>query len=156
MRKIFLTIMILCLTLSVNAQDKNRSKFSPEKFRAEMEQFITKDACLTPTEASKFFPLYNEMGKKQRVIFDRMRQLGKSKPADEAACREVIKQRDKMDIELKKIQQTYHEKFLTVLSASKLFDVIRAEERFHRRMLKKSNASQTPDSKKGNPKAEGK
>lgn len=143
MRKILLTLIVFGAAVFASAQDKNRSKFSPERFRADLEQFITKDACLTPTEASKFFPLYDEMGKKQRVIFDRMRQLGKNKPADEAGCRDVIKQRDQMDVELKKIQQTYHEKFLKVLPASKLFDVIRAEERFHRRMLKKSNASQT-------------
>lgn len=149
MRRIFLTIVIIGAALSMSAQDKPHSKFSPEKFRAELEQFITKDACLTPTEASKFFPLYDEMGKKQRFLFDRMRQMGKNKPADEAGCRDVIKQRDQMDIELKKIQQTYHEKFLKVLSASKLFDVIRAEEKFHRRMLKKSNTTQTQDSKKG-------
>lgn len=139
--------MLFCITVSISAQDKNRQKFSPEKFRAELEQFITKDACLTPTEASNFFPLYDEMNKKQRVIFDRMRQLGKNKPADDAGCRDVIKQRDQLDIELKKIQQTYHEKFLKVLPAGKLFDVIRAEEKFHRRMLKKSNSNETQERK---------
>lgn len=152
MRRIFLVILVLCASVSMSAQDGTRQKFSPEKFRAELEQFITKDACLTPTEASKFFPLYDEMNKKQRVIFDRMRQLGKNKPADDAGCRDVIKKRDQLDIELKKIQQTYHEKFLTVLSAGKLFDVIRAEEKFHRRMLKKSNTSQTQEQRKGNAK----
>lgn len=148
MRRVFLIVILFCTAVAMDAQEKGRQKFSPEKFRAELESFITKDACLTPTEASKFFPLYDEMEKKQRVLFDRMRQLGRNKPADEAGCRDVIKQRDQLDIELKKIQQTYHEKFLKVLPASKLFDVIRAEEKFHRRMLKKSNASQ-PQERKG-------
>ena len=139
MKKIFVFFACLLVSISISAQD-NKQKFSPEKFRAEMEQFITKEACLTPKEASKFFPLYSEMTKKQRVVFDRIRQMSKTKPADEAGCRDIIKQRDKLELELKKIQQTYHERFMTVISAKKLFDVIRAEEKFHRRMLKKSNA----------------
>lgn len=142
MKKLVAILMILFVTASINAQEKDRQKFSPEKFRAEMEQFIIKDACLTPKESAKFFPLYDEMNKKQRVIFNRMRQLGKNKPTDEAGCKDVILERDKLDLELKKIQQAYHEKFLTVISASKLFDVIKAEEKFHRRMLKKSNNNQ--------------
>lgn len=139
MKKIVLFLGLVMAVISIVAQDTNKQKFSPEKFREDMERFIVKDACLTPTEASKFFPLYNEMNKKQRVIFDRIRQMGRTKPTDEDGCKQAIKQRDKLELELKKVQQTYHEKFLNVIPASKLFDVIKAEEKFHRRMLKKSN-----------------
>jgi len=41
-----------------------------------------------------------------------------------------------MELELKSIQQVYHNKFLNVLSASKVYDVIKAQDRFHRRMFK--------------------
>ena len=44
-----------------------------------------------------------------------------------------MQKRDEVELELKKIQQTYHNKFFTVISASKVFDVLRAEDRFHRR-----------------------
>lgn len=140
MRRYFMVMMCMFVFVTLTAQD-SKQKFSPEKFKSEMERFITKDACLSQKEAAKFFPLYDEMKKKSRVVFDKMRALSKKKPADEAGCREAIKKRDKLDIELKKIQQTYHEKFLTVISASKLFDVIRAEEKFHRGMLRKANSS---------------
>lgn len=142
MRHIVLLFMFMSLALQAGAQEKGKRKFSPEKFRADMEQFIVKDAGLTPQEASQFFPIYNEMNKKQRAVFEKMRKLDRQKPVDEAGCRNAIKQRDKYDIELKKIQMSYHEKFMTVLPASKVFDVIKAEEKFHRRMLKKSNAAQ--------------
>lgn len=147
MRRFSMVFLCLFAIVTLKAQDSGK-KFSPEKFREDMECFITKDACLTQKEAAKFFPLYDEMKQKSRVIFDRMRQLGKNKPADEAGCRDVIRQRDKLDLELKKIQQTYHEKFLTVIPASKLFDVIKAEEKFHRRMLRKANGNNPPQRKK--------
>lgn len=118
---------------------QQQQKFSPEKFQADLEQFITKEACLTPQEAAKFFPIYKEMQAKQRTVYERQRQLGWGKPADEKGCEKAIRQRDEYDLELKRIQQTYHNKFLSVISASKLYDVINAEDRFHRQMLRNWN-----------------
>ena len=135
-----MTILIaLVLAVAAIPQDQKPQqppKFSPEKFQADLEQFITKEACLTPQEAAKFFPVYKEMQVKQRAVYDRQRQLGWGKPADEKGCEKAIRQRDEYDLELKRIQQTYHNKFLSIISASKLYDVIKAEDRFHRQMLR--------------------
>ena len=143
MNRIFFAFAVFFLALEMSAQGR-QEKFSPEKFRADMEQFIAKEACLTPKESSKFFPVYDEMNKKQRVIFNRMRRLGKVKPTDEKGCRDVIQKRDQLELELKQIQQTYHNKFMSIISASKLFDVINAEDKFHRRMLKRYNHPPMP------------
>lgn len=117
-------------------QRKQPARFSPEKFRIEMEQFITREACLTPQEAAAFFPVFNEMHQKLRAVYERQRQQGRIKPADEKGCREAIKKRDEMDVELKQIQQNYHNKMLNVIPASKLYDIINAEDRFHRSQLR--------------------
>lgn len=111
-------------------------KFSPEKFQAEMEQFITKEANLTPEEAAKFFPLFREMQQKQRAIFAKVRKEGFVKPVDDASCRKLVERRDANELEQKKIQQLYHQKFFSVISPSKVFDVLIAEERFHRRAFR--------------------
>lgn len=133
-KKIGLTLIGLLAIFCVSAQETK--KFSPEKFQADLEDFIAKEACLSPQQASAFFPIYREMQKKQRVIYEKMRRLWKIKPADEAGCRKAISERDAMDLELKQMQQIYHERFFMALPASKVYDVIKAEERFHRRMMK--------------------
>ena len=97
-----------------------------------MEQFITKEASLTPEEAAKFFPLYREMQHKQRVVWQKMKDLGRNKPAEEAACKLAVQKRDELELEQKVILQTYHNKFFKVIPASKVYDVIIAENRFHR------------------------
>ena len=117
-----------------NSQQQQR--FSPEKYQADLEQYITKEACLTPAEAAAFFPLFREMQKKQRVIYNKMRDEAKIKPTDEAACKKMIQKHDQMELELKSIQQTYHNKFFSVMSASKVFDVIKAEDSYHRGLLR--------------------
>lgn len=129
-------MVALVMMAGVSAQGQKRERFSPEKFQAELEQFITKEACLTPKEAAAFFPVYKEMLKKQRAIFDRQRQEGRVKPADEQGCEKAIRQRDENELELKRILQTYHNKMLSVIPASKLYDVLDAEDRFHRQKLK--------------------
>ena len=150
MNRLTFIIFSLMLVLTVVAQEQRPAspKFSPERFQAELEQYITKHACLSQKEAAKFFPIYKEMQAKQRVIYERQRQLDKVKPADEKGCETAIRQRDEYDLELKRIQQTYHNKFLTVLSASKLYDVLKAENGFHRQMLR--NAGHHGNKKKEN------
>lgn len=131
MKKVLICMMFLLAGVSVCRADEPQ-KFSPEKFQAEMEQFITKEAGLTTEEADKFFPLFREMQQKQRAVFGKMRQEGRVKPTDDASCKKLVQKRDECELELKKIQQAYHNKFFSVLSPSKVFDVLRAEERFHR------------------------
>lgn len=131
-----LSVFILILMVSTVASFSQEKKFSPEKFQADMEQFISKESCLTPQEAATFFPVYREMQKKQRVIYDRIRRIGRIKPVTESECRKAIIERDALDLELKQIQQSYHERFFSVLPPNKVYDVVKAEERFHRRMMK--------------------
>ena len=128
--------LLLLLGLFAIVTHAQRQKFDPAKFDAEQQQFITKAANLTEQEAAKFFPLFREMQKKQRAIYERQRKLGFKKPADEKGCAESIRQRDQIDLELKQIQQTYHNKFLRVIPASKLWDVLQAEDRFFRMKLR--------------------
>lgn len=134
--KIILTIVVILLTaLTVKAETPQQ--FSPEKFQADLEQFITNEANLTPEESKKFFPLYREMQQKQRVVFKQMKDLGVNKPADEAACKKALEKRDELELEQKRIQQNYHKQFLNVLPASKVYDVIKAENHFHRTAFRK-------------------
>jgi len=146
MKRIVITCLAILMLLAVSAQEPKK-KFSPEKFQAELEQFITNEACLTPQEATKFFPLYREMHKKQRCVYNQMKALGKIKPAEESECRKSIQKRDELELELKSIQQTYHNKFLGVLSASKVFDVIKAEDRFHRKTFRNWGNGKRPEKK---------
>ena len=55
MKKVLISMMFL-LTGVLVCQADEPQKFSPEKFQAEMEQFIAKEAGLTADESAKFFP----------------------------------------------------------------------------------------------------
>jgi hypothetical protein len=151
MKRLLVIITAVMLTMGISAQDnKEAPKFSPEQFDAELQDFITKEAKLTPQEAAKFFPVYKEMQAKQRAVFERQKAIGLTKPQDEKACLQAIRERDETDLEIKRILKTYHEKFLEMMPASKVYDIIRAEDRFHRHMLKKWSHYRFPQNQ-GNP-----
>ena len=133
MKKVIAISLLLIMTMMVNAQDK---RFSPEKFEAALKAFITKEASLTPEEADKVYPVFRELREKQRVIYDKMRKLGMNKPLGDEACKQAIIEYDKLNLELRQLDVTYHKRMLKVIPASKLYSVINAENGFHRQMMK--------------------
>ena len=145
--KKLLVFAILMLMVALDASAEEQQKFSPEKFQADLEQYITTEAGLTNEEAAKFFPLYREMQQKQRVVYNKMHELFKL-PHDEASCKRAVQRRDQLEIELKQIAQTYHNKFLRVLPASKVIGTIVAEDKFHRRAFRKFGQQRNRETKK--------
>ena len=127
------------MVLTMSAQQpkpQQHERFSPEKFQNALEQYIKQEVQLTSQDASKFFSVYKEMHQKQRPLFDKQKSLAKAKPQDEEGCKKVIEEHDAIDLELKRIQQSYHKRFLELLPASKVYDILRAEQRFYRHTMK--------------------
>lgn len=134
---VFLAIAVFC-SQPVNAQKKQA--FDPVKFEVDLEKFIASEVELTTAEASAFFPVYREMRKKQLAHFKEERCFRKVDTKDEKACAEAIRKRDKNEVELKVLQKNYHERFLTILPATKVFKILKAERKFHRQCFRKAKS----------------
>ena len=137
LRTTMLMILMLCTFGVANGQHRKHPPFNPAKFEADLEQFITVNACLSPSQAASFFPVYRQMMKKQRALFDEMRRLRMINPKDNEACEEAIRKQDELDIQIKQLQQEYHGRFLMMLPANKVLSIIKAEEKFHRQIFMK-------------------
>ena len=135
-----ITILVLLAAISLNglAQYKNDGqRFSKEEFVRQLEQYVAHEAQLTSKEQAEFFPIFREMHLKMRKVFDAMKKIDSTCSSNDKACANAIRQKDKMDIELKRIQQQYHNKFLDILPACKVMKAIKAEDKFHRNILKR-------------------
>ncbi len=137
--RLFVVALLVVVNIcAAQAQDaKKRPAFDPAKFQADLEQFITSNAALKPEEAAKFFPVYEQMMKKMRMLFDEMRRYHHVNPKDEEACADAIRKQDEIDIEMKHLQQEYHQRFMLILPASKVMSIIKAEEKFHRQTFER-------------------
>ena len=142
-RILMLFVLTFCFAIGFSQHPQRpqrppRPPFDPARFEVELEQFIVTEACLTPHESSLFFPLYREMRRHQLGFLGEMRRDRYFDFSDDKACSEVINESDNRDVEMKRLQQEYHKKFMKVLPASKVFRIIRAEDKFHRKVFKRA------------------
>ena len=138
LKGLVLMVLFAFWGLSLSAQP-DRKPFNPARFEADLEQFITVNAGLTPEEAAKFFPLYRELRKRQLGLMQSDRRYAHVDVNDDKACKEAIRKHDNNDIEIKELLKTYHEKFMRVMPASKVYRVIQAEDKFHRQLFKRAS-----------------
>ena len=129
-------MFLFSLNISVYSQNRENQRFNPERYQADLEKYIVRKAGLTAKESAAFLPVYREMKAKMRPVFESNRK--KINANSDAECKQFIQQRDANELQLKKIQQQYHNKFLKILPPTKLYKLIREEENFHRYAFNKA------------------
>ena len=138
-----MTTLLLGLALMGTAQEK----FSPKDFIKNLESFIVREACLTPTEATAFFPIFHEMHEKQRGLNWQISELKRRSLPVDATDKDylnTIKEINRLKIESAEIEDTYYRKMCKAISAKKVHAAMKAEDRFHRRMLHRFSGGKGP------------
>lgn len=136
-----IVIMMMAMLTSALAQPKGE-RFSPEEFRAHLEEFISKEAGLTASEGKAIFPIFHEMKEKQFKAQDKIFRLKRNGPASNASDKEfanAIQKIKNLEVEKAETEEEYYKKMCKVIPARKVFLVMRAEDKFHRRMLNNFN-----------------
>lgn len=141
MKKYIIAILItLFSSTAIMAQERER-KFNPEEFKANLECFITKEACLTPAEAQAIFPIFHEMKEKQRALQHRIFRLRKECPcnASDEEYNKIIQEKINLDKQKNQLEETYYKKMCKVASPKKVYQTMLADDKFHRQVLDKIN-----------------
>lgn len=134
--------IIACFALAASAQPA-KDRFSPKEYVKHLESFIVKEACLSPIEAKDFFPLFHEMHNKQRGINWQIMELKKRRLTPNAPDKEyynIIRDINKLKIESAEIEESYYKKMCKAISAKKVHAAMLAEDKFHRKMLRRFSA----------------
>ncbi len=129
-----LTALLLLISANMGAQ----KHFNPAKFNAGLQSYITKKARLTPSEANAFFPIYQEMNSKLRGMHTQLKALQRQRPRSENECLSYLHKQDKLNIQMKQTEQSYHLRMLKVVSASRLYSILEAERQYFRAAFKKA------------------
>ena len=139
----FAGLMPLLAQTGEDKEDAKRDRSEMyERMKSAKIAFITERLKLTPQEAEKFWPLYNEYEKKRNEItedlfkrFD-MRQEKPEPPKDDEADK-IIKQRFDEEKALLDLKKEYYEKYKDVLNPARIFILYDAENDFRRHILEK-------------------
>lgn len=143
-RIIVLAVFFVFSSVSTSfAQPENKKHEERwEKYRAEKIAFLTSNLELSPAEAQKFWPVYNQLEKErwEAQIFRRQMEE-KVIEAEETMSDQKIKQltrefagslRKEADLLV-----NYNEKFLEILPPGKVLKLYKAENEFRMYMIKK-------------------
>ncbi len=137
---ILLTGALIFLNLDAFTQD-NSHESRREKYRTEKIAFLTSHLDLTPAEAEKFWPVYNQMEKEKWETQKARRELeNKVRDAEESLTEKEVIQltRDyagSMQQE-GELNTKYNEKFLKILPPQKVLGLYKAENEFRMYMFK--------------------
>lgn len=121
--------------------DSTQTASGAERVQALKVAFITKRLNLTPAEAEKFWPVYNEY-QDQREVVRRQQQENRRKvreQADQLSPEELLRLADEEMVLRRKdldLQQEMHDKLKKVLPAKKLAQLYVAEEDFKKELLR--------------------
>lgn len=138
---IITTSFLLCSQLLVHAQSKSHEE-RREKYRAEKISFVTLNLELTPAEAEKFWPVYNQMEMERWEAQKTRRELEtKVSEAEESLSeKEVIALTRDFAKSMKKegeLYEEFNEKILKILSPKKVLKLYKTENDFRMYMMKK-------------------
>ncbi|MBK6283179.1 MAG: sensor of ECF-type sigma factor [Draconibacterium sp.] len=139
---IILTFFIVLMSFAVYAQDKDSHEARMEKYRAEKVSFLTTKLDLTPAEAEKFWPIYNQMDRERWEAQKCRRDLeNKVSEAEESLSdNEIIKLTREFSGSMQKegtLMTSYNEKLLKVLPPKKVLKLYKAENEFRMSMIRK-------------------
>lgn len=135
--KQFTTILLLFLSMTALAQPDYKMK---ERIKAQKIAFITEKLNLTPTEAQKFWPIYNahetememlrinEREKRRNLNLETISDLEAKKALSDLLAFEEEQQNLKKDLV---------ENLLNVIPAKKIIALMRVEREFDRKLLER-------------------
>ena len=155
-------VAILCIgvislsTASAQQQHKQGKTERPERthkpgseeFKSMKIAYLSEKLSLTPAEAEKFWPIYNEYDSKKvdarKDFREDKKEQSKEVEISDAEIEKMLNQR----IELKQtelnLEKEYLTKFKSVLSIKKVAELYKAEDNFKRELLRKMRDTPRP------------
>lgn len=134
----FLMAVMCCLVIRASAQqpEPGDNATLKDKIRAAEIGYLSKQLELTPAEAEKFWPIYNNYTHEvELLIAERRRNKQQDRTNDDAARQALDKE---MDIEQRmvNVRTRYKQEFLKALPPRKASSVFKAEREFRTQLFR--------------------
>ncbi len=128
----------LILALPILAQKEGRPKYDKEKLKAAKIAFITQRMDITPEQATKFWPLYNEFEEKRGKKVWELRKIShqdEDQLTNEKA-QSLIQQRFLIQQELLDMEKDFTKKVSTILTPVQILELHEVDRDFVRHLYK--------------------
>lgn len=155
MKKLFyiaiLSAVMVASAISTSARPQPQNDWK-QKMMSEKIAFLTMELGITPEEAQKFWPIYNEVDKKRDEamfnVFSAFQALenGVSQGKSEKEIENLLEKYLEAMEEQRDVEDEAAEKYLKVLSVDKVAKLYVGEEKFRRQHIRRLH--ERPDKKR--------
>ncbi|MFV0375736.1 MAG: hypothetical protein ACK5JD_00380 [Mangrovibacterium sp.] len=140
MKQFIVFILIIVCSVPVFAQGRGKQE-DFELYKAKRVSYMTEKLQLTPQEAQKFWPIYNEYDKLRGEYHEKRRELEKKAwenydKLSEADFKKLNAEVVSLSVKECGLVKTYNDKFLGVLPAKKVILVGPTENEFRFKMIR--------------------
>lgn len=137
MKNILSLIIVMLLSFSVCAQHEG-----DDKIKALKASYLTETLSLTPKEAEKFWPIYNDFDARTNALYDQKwcevkNGLDTIDDVDEAAADDLLDEYIGLKAESLQLKREFIKQLKTVISSQKILRLKKAEHDFHKILLEK-------------------
>lgn len=138
MKTLFTSLLLILFTFSGFAQEQRG-----ERIKAMKTAFITQELELTPSEAEKFWPVYNKFEKDIRALKRQEREQMRNSHGDnlknisDAQAKEILDNLSKIRTQETELHKQREQELLKHISAAKVLRLRKAEHDFQMQLLKK-------------------
>ena len=140
-KNILFFVVFLLSSMAIIAQPPGEDFHQKsEKIKAMKVEFITAKLELTPAEAEKFWPVYNEFTDKMQTIAKKRRkkmQANKDKELSDKEVNELIEFNFDTEQKMLDLKRDYDKKFKSILPVQKVGKLYQAEMQFKHELLRK-------------------
>ena len=112
------------------AQNQQSRQEQFERIEAEKIAFITKELQLTPKEAQRFFPLYNEYRKAVNKVMEAGRERGRQRNQENRRMDDLA-----IDTEILAIKKEYRQHFAGIIGAARASRFFEVEREFREKLF---------------------
>ena len=143
--KHFISILFITVFVISSYSQRKENIDQSEKIKAQKMAFITERICLSPTDAQKFWPVYNEFNLKKDSLNEIRNNARKTLKGNKLSNRQ---KEEAIDIQIilrqkeAEISKQYHEKFKKILTIDQLIKLYDAEQEFKMRLMKQIRDSE--------------
>lgn len=135
MKNTILVSLLFIYVVIAQAQSTNPSQ-RKEKIEAMRNAYITSQMNLTPEEAQKFWPVYNEYHTELDNLERPLKAIGKTiDQMSETEAKQFIYKELELENQRYAINKKFADKFLLIISAKKLIKLKQAEREFKKMMI---------------------
>ena len=142
-KRIYLIALALLLSIGVTIAQESRSERF-ERIEAEKIAFITNELSLTPSEAQRFFPIYNQYSreisklKQERRSVRRLRNNAQSENNRSTGNNFNFSEGDALAFDTKELElkKSYRQRFATIIGQARASRFFAAEEEFRNYLLR--------------------